>query len=213
MDLPANPPNACKPYARFLKPNDYDWSVVYRVGEHVVVSDTEYTEREWVATITHILVYGPIQSLYYYFMKGDFLAAVTHRGEVSHDSWTGQALMVRKNYQRYTVYPLECIDRKVMLYPSGNNFLTIDPDNLVSCTPVHIPYVSKPGDVVLLSSEPASVINVTSVSSSTATGYQLVKVRGHPPRYKRGQLKTVTFQDIKCVVQHHKNAGCYYFLN
>ena len=56
-------PNA---YSRCLATTDYDFSVVYRVGENVIVTDAEYPEREWLATITHLLVYGQ----HHFFLKG-----------------------------------------------------------------------------------------------------------------------------------------------
>ncbi len=43
---------------------DYDLSIVYRVVEIVIATDPVYPEREWLATLTHIIVYGPVNCKY-----------------------------------------------------------------------------------------------------------------------------------------------------
>lgn len=125
-------PNACRTYSRFLGTGDYDFSIVYRVGENVIATDVDHPSREWLATITHILVYGPVNNQYHYF-KGTFFSAEIHgTGLLTDRNWTNQPLMVHRDFHRLCVYPLKSIYRKVMMYSSGvkDTFLTIDLDPL-----------------------------------------------------------------------------------
>ena len=118
-------PNACRTYSRCMGTTDFNFSVVYRVGENVIVTDVDHPEREWLATITHLFVYGPVNNQHHIFFKGTFFSAVTRGSCVSVDrGWTNQPFMVQKDYKRLCVYPLATINRKVMLYPSGNGIAT-----------------------------------------------------------------------------------------
>ena len=94
---------------------------------------------EWVIKITHFLVCGPVSGIYFRFVKGIFYAAKTLRGVVEMDTWTGLPLTIRKDYRRLCVYPLDLLDRKVIMYPadsSRTSSLVVDPLTIKS---VYVP--------------------------------------------------------------------------
>ena len=214
-------PNACRTYSRFLGTGDYDLSLVYRVGENIIATDAVHPDREWLATITHIMVYGPVNNQYHYFFKGTFFTAIQQGSGIHTDTdWTNQPFMVRREFHRLCVYPLKAIDRKVIVYPTGvgATFLTIDLDPVVTCVSesAKIPYLPKSGDVVKVSEGRQTFLllvkTVLVERHSKVQGYRLRKVRGTPVRWKLlPSLSTFLINSIVSEpIPHHVNAEFYY---
>ena len=110
-------PDVAYSYPRVLKVDDLHQATTYRVGEHVALRDIEITSQEWVMQIRQVFVYGPVNNRYYLFVDGNYCKAKSRRGEIVHDPWTGQPMMVPQDYQCLHVQPLQQLDRKFMLYP------------------------------------------------------------------------------------------------
>ncbi len=128
-ELPQPFSKVVRTYSRVVKMNDYDLGVTYRKGDTVIVSDYEQPQ-EWVMQVTEFLVYGPIFDQYYHFIDGEYFVPKLVSGNLDIDSWTQQQWMMKRNFERLRVQPINQLQRKVMLYPHSwlqNHFLTIDP--------------------------------------------------------------------------------------
>lgn len=224
LDYNEELPNACRTYSRCLTANNYDYAVVYRVGENVIVADAKYPEQEWLATITHLLVYGPINEQHFFFFKGTFFSATTQGNHVLSDkNWTDQPFMVRRDYKRLCVYPLNLVERKVMLYPSEirNSYLTVDADPIVgpdvSADSVHIPYYPNTNEVVKVDSTGQNFLQVASVSDGNVQGYPLKQLRGKDAsgtsRWRANSaLKMIHLTDVASeAIPHKLIAGVFFF--
>ncbi len=131
--LPSQLPRIVQTYSRVLKSNVYDFAVVYRKNECVIISDYDQPQ-EWVMQVTELMVYGPVFNEFHHFIDGEYLVAKSVRGEVVTDKWTKQPWMVKRNFERLRVQPMKALLRKVMLYPHlslRNHFLVIDPSQPV----------------------------------------------------------------------------------
>ena len=140
--------------------------------------------------ITNFLVYGPIADKYHYFIKGTYFSAKSAHRVIETDQWTGQPIMIPRDYRRLCVYPLKQLDRKVIIYPlqsPSNSYLVIAPDQPIICESIHIPYYTNSGDVIQVETTCRSCTYMLVVSvednSHTVKGYVLKKVRGPVKRW------------------------------
>lgn len=137
---PLVPSNVATTFKRVLNITDHGIGKVYRIGEHVTLRDTVDDSREWLMEISMFIVYGPVQSCYYFFVDGTYFVSKVRGSSVDKDEWTSQPIMVRREFRRLCVQPLQNMCRKVMLYNfEGNNFLITDPDCLVIPTHIDVP--------------------------------------------------------------------------
>lgn len=198
-------------YTRIVKVNDYDLGVVYRKGDTVIISDYHHPQ-EWVVRITQLLVYGPVFNQYYHFIDGEYFVPKTVHGNFVTDSWTQQPWMVKRDYERLRVQPMNQLQRKVMLYPHTriqNNFLTIDPDGLLVIKDLQVPYYPEVNEVVKVTTQEKEVILVVlTVTDGVVKGNTLRKVRGST-RWVQGHELEVSLLQVRCPVKHTRNCGHY----
>ena len=165
---------------------DFDLGVVYRIDEHVIVRDAEDDLKEWVTKITAFYICGPINGSYHLFFKGKFYAAKIVCGVMETDPWTGQSLIIPKDYRKLCVYPLRLLDRKVMLYPADTKpslpFLVIDPNCPISVKDI-VPYYPTINEVVRVkistrSSPILVLVKEINHEESFLRGHELRQIRG-----------------------------------
>ena len=195
--------------------NDFDLGVVYRVGEHVIVRDAEDDSKEWVTKISAFYVCRPVNGSYHLFFKGKFYAAKSVRGRVVTDSWTGQPLLIQKDYRKLCVYPLRLIDRKVILYPadmSASSFLVIDPDHPVSVKDITITYYPSINNVVQMKAA-ARLVLVKEINDTESTfwGHELRQIRGCAGRFSiTTKIIRANCSSVECQIPHRIIGDCIY---
>ena len=128
--------------------------------------------------------------------------------------------MVRRDYHRLCVYPLQSIIRKVTIYTSGvrETFLIVDPDHIVTCSTesIVIPYYPKSGEIVKIKSSSQhqqGLILVFDVAMPNVQGYKLKKLQGSFAARWRAlkDLSNIVMDNIiSQAIPHHVNAGFYY---
>ena len=80
-----------------------------------------------------------------------------------------------------SVYPLQQLRRKVILYPDSrcDHFLTIDPDGPLEICEVQVPHFLTPNEVVeFKEGEQTKLMRVMEVIGPSMRGHQLRKIRG-----------------------------------
>lgn len=160
---------------------------------------------------------GPVNGSYYSFIKGTFYAAKTVRGVIETDAWTGLPKMIRKDYRRLCVYPLNFLDRQVVVYPadsSRSSFLIIDPDAPITVKDINIPYYLKANDVVRVKLNTRTLLvqaKQVNHEKQCFHGHELRQVRGCSDRFNI-LSRTITFNccDVLNVVSHRYIAGYVY---
>ena len=212
-------PNACRTYSRFLGTGDYDLSVVYHGGENVIATHAVHPDQEWLATITHLMVYGQSTISSSLFSKGPSLLlynkevvfSQTQTG-LTNQSWFAEISNV-------CVYPLKAINRKAIVYPSGvgGSYLTMD---IVICAAesAKILYLPKPRDVVKVANPSERqlpfLLLLKTIRHPSVQGQRLKKVRGTPVRWQVvPNLITISINSTSVTsepIPHHINAGYFY---
>ena len=130
--------------------------------------------------------------------------AKTLRGVVEMDTWTGLPIMIRKDYRRLCVYPLDLLDRKVSV------FLVVDLD-----APLSRVSMFPTDDVVHVRVNTRRTLLVLATNVDHAQqcfeGHELRQVRGYSDRFSK-QSRTISFCccDVVDLVPHRSIAGCVY---
>ena len=93
-------PNIASSFKRILKVTDYGIGKVFRVGEYVTLRDTVDDGREWLLETTKFIVYGPVNSQYYFFVDGNYFVSKSRASVIETDDWTGQPILIRHNFRR-----------------------------------------------------------------------------------------------------------------
>ena len=101
--------------------------------------------------------------------------------------------MIRKDYRRLCVYPLNLLDRKVMVYPadSSRSFLVIDPDVPITFKEISIPYYPKANYVVWVKLNTRGLLvqaKHVDHDKECFHGHELRQVRGYSDRFNNFQL-------------------------
>ena len=137
-------PHVAPSFKRVVKLTDYGIGKIFRVGEYVTLRDTVDDSREWLLEIVMLIVYGPVNGQYHFFVEGKYFILKSRASEVETDDWTGQPVMIRRNFRRLCVQPLSNILRKVMSYKfEGNNHLIIDQECPVIPADIQVPVFPK----------------------------------------------------------------------
>ena len=58
----ADIPSCCSHFSKLLKVNDYNMSVIYRIGETAVIKDAQDSSLEWVLEISCFILFGPFHN-------------------------------------------------------------------------------------------------------------------------------------------------------
>ena len=203
-------PNVAPSFKRVLKLTDYGIGKIFRVGEYVTLRDTVDDSREWLLEIVMFIAYGPVNGQYHFFVEGKYFISKSRASEVETDDWTGQPVMIRRDFRRLCVQPLSNILRKVMIYKfEGNNHLIIDPECPVIPADIQVPVFPKVTEIIQTLDD--KLVQVTSINteSKTVHGFLLRKVGGRNPRWsiQRSEL-SIPFLNIVRIVPHVFHAGC-----
>lgn len=157
-------------HKKVLIPNEYDIGIVYRVGEHIVLQDSENSNVEWIMQIREFFSVGS-----FVFTNGLYYKAVSNRGQISIDDWTGQPKLVSHHYVKNCIQPTTLIKGKVMLYPvpidNPQFYLAIFTEPIINEDKVvSVPYFPKKDDIIRVSDKGhSSIIKVLKVKSKCNT--------------------------------------------
>lgn len=206
--LPPSLSRVVRTYSRILKHNDYDYGVVFRRQEHVILLDYEQP-IEWVLKISQFLVYGPVFDQYYHFVDGEYFIAKSARGEPVIDSWTQQPWMVKQSFVRLCVQPMRQVSRKVILYPHDSlqdHFLVIDFNGPIAVRDVPIPYCPQVGEVVKALSHAEEIfVFVSTIHTNNFVGTKLRRVRGSCSLWVQGPQVECALQECLGSVSFTRN--------
>ena len=200
-------------YSRILKVGELHKATVFRENEHVILLDADVEGREWVMKIKQLFTYGPVLSKYYCFVDGEYYVTKTVGGRVDYDNWTGQPMLIPRQFRRLCVQPLRYVDRKAMLYPVGERqpqYLVIDPEGPIDLEDVTIPYLPSEQEVVLINN--GTLVHVSAVTANKVTGYPLRKIAGRNPRwtYQSREPSHYSVLDVVRSIEYEKHLRDFY---
>ncbi|XP_048576071.1 uncharacterized protein LOC125557470 [Nematostella vectensis] len=115
---------------------------------------TNNNGEEWTMQVSTIILVGPIQDKYFYFVNGDYIVPlVEDNSQVLHE-WCQSPKVIPRAYRRDSVQPSNLIKRKVILYPEPSNianpayWLIIDNKTIKVLKDVSVPVYPREGEIV-----------------------------------------------------------------
>lgn len=128
------------------------------------------------------------------------------QGQLKHDKWTGQRLLVPHQYHLKCVQPAQLIKRKLSLFPVQSQYLCISVEPIITDEKIiEVPVYPKAEQVVLVHNKPHKhkYINVIKVQSTTVTGNILDKIVSPCWRVKRKKV-TVPLISVVQLIQYNE---------
>ena len=83
--------------------------VEYSELVNVTLCDTVDNSREWLLETTMFIVYGPVQTHYYFFVDGNYFVSKSRASVIETDDQTGQPILI--NFEGY-VYSYSATSRE-----------------------------------------------------------------------------------------------------
>jgi hypothetical protein len=123
--------------------NQYKEIVKISKLDTVKIRSSDMTE-EWIMRVEEIIQIGPVQGHYFTFVNGTYYIPAIQSGQVVYHEWTSTPKFLMHAYNRHSVQPITCFQRKVMMYPEPGN---IDNPSYFLCADFKNPELIKPVEV------------------------------------------------------------------